>query len=507
MTAVLQPGAHETLFGLIRIAGLCAALPVSAIREVVPSPPKLEPFPASRPDIVGALELRGEVIPVIDLARALTNASADGAERRSDDRSIVVILRQDQHIFAVLADGIIGVMPLTTREISPLSQAATDEGVRLFLSTFRVATHNGVVLDPAAIVGLPGMVTATERGVSKDDSRQIDEPILVFSVAGLRLALPASCVDASLPRADLLPTPTETDLWIAQREYKGAEIPVIDTLHLLGHGSLPKGRRSGAGIVIRTQLPHPVPPGWTDPFGLVALLIDTVDDIGRFAARCFSPLLQDGVAGAVMSLGILQTSDGGALLINAQKLSAHEGIRNLGVIRNVQESSKTAVRAGKGDELTTRPPEKPFLVFSVGDQRFSTPLGSVEEILLAQTATLPMPAGDCGMLGLFASRGHCVPLLDLSHVLGDAATRDGRYIIVTRSDHPEGLRRAGFRVDELHSVDRKVLQEVAAKDSTTHLPGLPGPTIRLSDGHACTVLDLAGAAERLLNVHQASVSS
>jgi chemotaxis signal transduction protein len=113
-----------------------------------------------------------------------------------------------------------------------------------------------------------------------------------------------------------------------------------------------------------------------------------------------------------------------------------------------------------------------------------------------------MPSGDCGMLGLFASRGHCVPLLDLSYVLGEAATRDGRYIIVTRTDHPDGLRRAGFRVDELHSVDRKALQEVGAKDRTAHLPGLPGPTIRLSDGHACTVLDLAGAAERLLNVQQ-----
>ncbi|QOV95740.1 MULTISPECIES: chemotaxis protein CheW [unclassified Novosphingobium] len=501
MTAVLQPGVHDTLFGLIRIAGLCAALPVAAIREVVPCPSRLEPFPASRPDIAGALELRGEVIPVIDLAQAL-NPSVDGGGQQFDERSIVVILRQEQHIFAVLADGIIGVMPLTTREISPLSQAATDEGVRLFFSTFRVAAHNGVVLDPAAIIGLPGMVTATDRAASKDDSRQIDEPILVFTVAGLRLALPASCVDASLPSADLLPTPKETELWIAQREYKGAEIPVVDTLHLLGHGSLPKGRRSGAGIVVRTQLPNPVPPGWTEPFGLVALLIDTVDDIGRFAARCFSPLLQDAVAGAVLSLGILETADGSALLINAQKLAAHEGLRNLGVIRNVQETATTAVRIGQADELTTRPTEKPFLVFSVGDQRFSTPLGSVEEILLAQAATLPMPSGDCGMLGLFASRGHCVPLLDLSYVLGEAATRDGRYIIVTRTDHPDGLRRAGFRVDELHSVDRKALQEVGAKDRTAHLPGLPGPTIRLSDGHACTVLDLAGAAERLLNVQQ-----
>lgn len=510
MTAVSQPGAHDTLFGLIRLAGLCAALPVAAIREVVPCPPQLDPFPASRADILGALELRGEVIPVIDLARALTSASANSGELQADDHSIVVILRHEQHIFAVLANGILGVMPLTSREISPIGHSAADEGERLFSSTFRVETHNGVVLDPAAIIALPGMVTATDRSARKDSTRQIDEPILVFTVAGLRLALPASCVDASLPRADLLPTPTETELWIAQREYKGAEIPVIDTLHLLGHGSLAEGRRSGASIVVRTQLPDPVPPGWTEPFGLVALLIDTVDDIGRFAARCFAPLLQDAVPGASLSRGLLETAEGTALLLDAQKIATHSGLRHLGVIRNRPEATKTTVQSAQQENARVRSAEKPFLVFSVGDQRFSTPLEAVEEILLAQTAILPMPAGHSGMIGLFASRGNCVPLLDLTHVLGDAATRDGRYIIVTRSDHPHGLRRAGYRVNELHSVDRKVLQEIGRKpadDTARRNPsGLPGPTIRLNDGHACSVLDLAGAAERLLNAPAATAA-
>ncbi|MCX7283725.1 MAG: chemotaxis protein CheW [Novosphingobium sp.] len=499
MIAVTQPGIDDGLFGLIRLAGLCAALPVSAIREVVPCPPQLEPFPASRRDILGALELRGEVIPVIDLTDALDRTAAVSGDPGADDRTIIVILRHGPHVFAVLAQSILGVMPLTAREISPLGQGTPHDETRLFRNTFRVDAHNGVVLDPAAIVALPGMITACDRSARKDDTRPVEEPILVFTVAGLRLALPASCVDASLPRADLAPPPSETDLWIAQRDYKGMEIPVIDTLRLLGHGALPPGRRSGASIVVRTQLPDPVPPGWTEPFGLVALLIDSVDDIGRFAARCFAPLLQDAVSGAILARGMLELAEGSALLIDAQKLAAHEALRPLGMIRNTRERAKGTDPSAQHNGQAARSLEKPFLVFSVGEQRFSTPLDAVEEILHAQTAILPMPAGDSGMIGLFASRGHCVPLLDLTHVLGDAATRDGRYIIVTRSESPQGLRRSGFRVDKLHSVDRKVLQEIAGGSQSPHLPGLPGPTIRLNDGHACAVLDLAGAADRLLN--------
>ncbi len=463
---------------------------------------------------MGSLELRGEVIPVVDLAPALTSTSVQSGTVQADDRSIIVILRHEHNVFAVLADGIVGVMPLTSREISPLGHAGTlnswETGDRrLFSCTFRVEENNGVVLDPSAIVALPGMVTAIDRSAQRDDALQIDEPILVFTIEGLRLALPASCVDASLPRVDLLPALTPNELWIAQREYKGAEIPVIDTLALLGHGTLPASRRNGASIVVRTQLPVPTPPDWPAPFGLVALLIDSVDDIGRFAAKSFAPLLQDAVEGAKLVRGILQTSESACLLIDARKLAAHAGLRPLGVIRNQPERILTATQAtAHSTRSGSSVAEKPFLVFSVGGQRFSTSLEAVEEIILADTAILPMPPGQSGMIGFFASRGHCVPLLDMTYALGDAATSDGRYIVVTRSESSGELRRVGFRVDELHSVDRKALQEIGRKrhfeadrpqQSNSPLNGLPGPTIRLGDGQSCTVLDLAGAAERLLN--------
>lgn len=515
MSKIAHPGGQTALFGLIRLASLTAAIPAAAIREVVPRPPKLDAFPGTRADMCGSIELRGEVIPVIDLAdtlagpigRSATEAAATHGEPFADTRSIIVILRHDNQVFGLLADSIVGVMPLTDRELRKLSGSASTQAPALFSTAFRTESDNGIVIDPAAIAMLPGMLTAEDKRTAQDSSRQIDEPILVFSVAGLRLALAASHVDASLPSTELLPPPAYTPLWIAQREYKGVEIPVVDTLALLGHGALPAGRRSGAGIVVRTLLPEGVEGvEGVARFGLVVLLIDTVDDIGRFAERCFSPLMQDSVAGAELARGILQTSAASCLLLDAEKLAAHAGLRDLGMISNSREALKGKAEQSRADERDTRsrPEEKPFLVFSVGEQRFSTPLDAVEEIILAQEAMLPMPAGDCGMIGLFESRGHCVPLLDLTHAVGDMATRDGRYIIVTRSGHGNGLRRAGFRVDALHSVDRKVLQDVAARPDepgrkSARPAGLPRPTIRLNDGHACTVLDLAGAAQRLLN--------
>lgn len=499
----VPPGpACDTLYGLIRLAGLCIAVPVTAIREVVPCPAQLDRFPASRPDIVGALELRGEVIPVIDLACALCCAS-EAREETSGARSIVVILCHETCVFGVLADGIVGVMPLTSREINPLDHTGPRDGQNLFANTFRVDQHTGVVLDPGAVLALPGMIAASDRSNRGDIAHRIDDPILIFTVAGLRLALLATCVDASLPRAKAAAAPVETDLWIGLREYKGMEIPVVDTLRLLGHGALPENDRSGATIVIRTALPDPPPPGCDKPFGLIALLIDTVDDIGRFAAHCFAPLMQDNVYGAHLSGGLLVTAQGTALLIDPAKLAAIEELRTLGALTHHDGRASAAQIEAKAEAAVSAPAKQPFLVFSVAGTRLSTPLETVEEILFAETAMLPMPSGESGTIGLFASRGHCVPVLDLSFALGNAATRNGRYIIVTRSDTPQGVRRAGFRVDELHSVDRKMVQvtmkhQGGSPPSDDRLRGL-GPTIRLDNGRACTVLDLAGEAERLLN--------
>lgn len=108
----------------------------------------------------------------------------------ADDRSIVVILSHETRVFAVLADGIVGVMPLTLQEINPIGQTRSHDDQQLFASTFRVDQHTGVVLDPAAILALPGMIASADRSAQREAARRIDDPILVFWVAGLRLDHP-----------------------------------------------------------------------------------------------------------------------------------------------------------------------------------------------------------------------------------------------------------------------------------------------------------------------------
>jgi purine-binding chemotaxis protein CheW len=85
----------DRLYGLVRLGNLHAAIPIDAIREVVPRPAELLPFPATMPRIIGAIEVRGAVIPVLDLADLL-NA---GARRQTPE--IIMLLRQGEQVFGV----------------------------------------------------------------------------------------------------------------------------------------------------------------------------------------------------------------------------------------------------------------------------------------------------------------------------------------------------------------------------------------------------------------------
>ena len=66
-TATTSVSPRTVTYGLMRLADLDIALPLSALREVVSCPPVLDPLPARASGLLGAMTLRSSVLPVLDL--------------------------------------------------------------------------------------------------------------------------------------------------------------------------------------------------------------------------------------------------------------------------------------------------------------------------------------------------------------------------------------------------------------------------------------------------------
>jgi len=83
----------------LMIAGHPFAIAITDVREVLP-PQTFSPIPQAPPGVVGALNLRGEVLTGVDLRRCLGSKAADMRAAPA------VVTECDGHLFALIVDGV-----------------------------------------------------------------------------------------------------------------------------------------------------------------------------------------------------------------------------------------------------------------------------------------------------------------------------------------------------------------------------------------------------------------
>ncbi len=125
MTAQAAPTQASEQFVLFRIGEDEFGLPIDAVEEIAPLPPRLTALPKAPAFVQGVMNLRGEVIPVIDQAHRFNGAAATGAKRR------VIVVRIGTLRAGFIVDGVSEVLRV---ELSALRDAPDlgTEGTRVF---------------------------------------------------------------------------------------------------------------------------------------------------------------------------------------------------------------------------------------------------------------------------------------------------------------------------------------------------------------------------------------
>lgn len=90
---------------LFSLSGETYAVPVVSVREVV-NTPVLTPVPHAPSCIEGIMNLRGSVVPVVNLGRRLGLEAADGAA------GCTVVVEWENEVVGLLVDEVVAVIPL-----------------------------------------------------------------------------------------------------------------------------------------------------------------------------------------------------------------------------------------------------------------------------------------------------------------------------------------------------------------------------------------------------------
>lgn len=146
---------QELIYLVFRLDGDEFGLAIESVVEVAPVPGQITRVPRTPKFLEGVVNLRGEVLPIVDQRRRFNMAAADAAEGRR-----LVVVRTARHRAGLIVDSVSGVLRTTASQVAPPPDL-TDDTARLVSGVLNLDQAQRIVLllDPAELL------TRAEQGL------------------------------------------------------------------------------------------------------------------------------------------------------------------------------------------------------------------------------------------------------------------------------------------------------------------------------------------------------
>lgn len=131
---------QEIKLACFRIGTELYALDIMCIREII-QPQKLTPVPKAPAFIEGVINLRGAVIPMVDLRKRFEQPIEPGRKNR------VIICTLSGRIIGLLVDEVTEVRQFTRKEIQPAPQFMKGKDADFFIGVCRLRGELMMILD------------------------------------------------------------------------------------------------------------------------------------------------------------------------------------------------------------------------------------------------------------------------------------------------------------------------------------------------------------------------
>jgi purine-binding chemotaxis protein CheW len=150
-----RPAEEEGRFVVFRLGDEEFGLPVEAVDEVARLPERITRVPRTPAFLEGIVNLRGEVLPVVDQRRRFDMPPSEAGEGRR-----LLVVRTQRHRAGLIVDGVLGVLPVARDAVEPAPDL-TGEANRLVHGVVNLEAAGRIVLllDPAELL------SRAERGL------------------------------------------------------------------------------------------------------------------------------------------------------------------------------------------------------------------------------------------------------------------------------------------------------------------------------------------------------
>ncbi len=387
------------------------AVPLTDVQEIIRLPEMVE-VPMASPSLEGLANLRGSVLPIINLRRIFRMSDAV-----HDDTTRVVVINNGAPVGFVV-DRMARVVTAEPREIEAIDGIKATVDTDLLEGIIKRAQAMIMILNISKlVVERPGggsrKATRESRdiGSAKEAARTAgasDELQLVsFELDGQEYALPIESVKEIVQVPETINSIPNTESHVVGvMNLRNRLLPLVSLRSMFGLPPTAVGDQSRIVVVA-----HEIN-GVQEAVGLVT---DTVKEVLRVQRSLVDPLPNLMSSGSTLrEVDQICRMEGGKRLVSIllpDRLFLNGAVRDAmeGAAEKEQEGEMASEAEAVGERIDD---EAQFVVFRVADEEYGVPIEAVQEIVRVPDHLTRVPKSPAFVEGVVNLRGAVLPVID-----------------------------------------------------------------------------------------------
>ncbi|VVE50386.1 chemotaxis protein CheW [Pandoraea anhela] len=445
------------VFGSFHLGDVEFALPIAALQEVVNYPARVTPVPLAPAFLLGLFNLRGTLIPIVDLKPLLAIAgNVKGITTPMTEK--IAIVDVDGVRVGLLFDSTSEILRVRASQRTGFEYDPSHTAPHVVSGAIKLDGGDRIlqILAPAALVRIENMPQLLARqALTAPQRRQQRQRLqcVSFTVEHSRLALPMGAIREIIRIPDLQNSALASVFCVGMLNLRGTVVPVIDFAHFLGlQASRPDAEIAGTAsdprriLIVKQEDVH---------FGL---LVDAVDSIVTYFADELLAMPSFSASHAQLFSGcIAREAADDIVLLNADELFTHSQVLELTRgHRELYRETDPAQRATAGDGAwrgagakSSRGTRHAYVSFRL-QHMLAVRLDQLREIIHDSPEVMPAPGSPSFVRGMLNLRRELVTIVDLRALYGMPAQDDTQTRKILVIEH--GKDKFGLLVDAIENI-------------------------------------------------------
>lgn len=471
----------DLTFGLLSVGQNMIAVEASCLAEVAHISRLDEPL-VHHPDVLGMLDIRGNLIPVCDPLSKFTRKTD------ADTPKTAAVIVSEGYAIALAVHGIHGLLRVAASDVRSMLQP----GDPAFSKGYFLKDGSPIyVLDAEAIAKETRSPKAKfSRHKPRQRAKATEIPYLTFEVGNTMFAVPAEAVHGTVPAKEVDDATVATELCKGTINYYNRHVAVTNTNRVMGLGKSELLAKSET-VVVKV-----------DSDRLLGFSVDRICRMAYLEDNAFSPIPPHLAKRLNMVSATFEDNGVPHFLIDSAlftKTDALLPLASLSVGRIdslVDSQGNTATKDSEAKAKIVRV-RKRYLLFCAGTD-MAAPLS---DIISMQTVpegkdVVEYEGFQTGHLGVVFYGKEIVPLISLAAYLGhpfEPVTNRSRLLFVEVENH-----KVAFLVEQAQSIATSVWETNARSDSLEPEAKLVSVTNNGGE-EVWSKIDLSELASRILD--------